>query len=223
MIPAAGLGSRFGDGVVKQYAQLGDGSVLEHSAQELLDNPEVAKVMVVLSASDAIARGLPVMQHEKIMFTVGGAERSHSVLNGLLALQSLASADDWVLVHDAARPCLSAADLQKLIEQLRDDPVGGILAVPAVDTLKHVSAARIEHTVDRANMWQAQTPQMFRYGLLCHAMQYMQEQEIAITDEASAMELCGYVAKVIEGSRSNIKITYPQDLALACFYREQST
>ncbi|HQQ62272.1 MAG TPA: 2-C-methyl-D-erythritol 4-phosphate cytidylyltransferase [Pseudomonadales bacterium] len=225
VIPAAGIGSRFlsesSNHTPKQYTHINGRTILEHSAHTLLQNPRLQKVVIALHANDIQARQLPSLKHEKVHFVEGGAERADSVSNALRFLRDHVRPDDWILVHDAARPCLAAQDLQKLIDTLQDDPVGGILAVPAIDTLKRVDGRTIIDTVDRSTIWQAQTPQMFRYDLLLDALQHAADKKIPVTDEASALEICGHTARVVEGSRSNIKITYPDDLALAVFYFRQ--
>lgn len=223
VIPAAGTGSRFAAHEVKQYAQLSGFTVLERSAEALLALPALQKLVIAVHAEDTRAAALPRLQHAKVHFVVGGAERADSVLAALMALQNIATENDWVLVHDAARPCLTKKDLQRLVECLAQDTVGGILAVPAIDTLKTVSNHVIAHTIDRQTIWQAQTPQMFRFGLLLHALQSARKEQLAVTDEASAMEAAGHAVKIVEGARSNIKITYPDDLALAAFYLQQET
>jgi 2-C-methyl-D-erythritol 4-phosphate cytidylyltransferase len=218
VIPAAGTGSRFAGDQAKQYMRIGNATVLEHSVTALLQQNSVQKIVIALHPDDKQGRKLPALQHEKICFVQGGAERADSVLQALNYLRNFAVPDDFVLVHDAARPCLSSTDVQRLIDVLLDDPVGGILAVPATDTLKTVDTNNIIGTVDRSTIWHAQTPQMFRFNLLLACLQRTQQQNKTVTDEASAVEFCGYVSKVVEGSRSNIKITYQDDLALAEFY-----
>lgn len=227
VIPAAGTGSRFstdnaGFSGAKQYASIGSATVLEHSVSTLLENADIEKIVIALHPEDTRARQLPLLQHEKICFVQGGAERSDSVRQALLFLRDVAEVGDWVLVHDAARPCLSVSDLQNLVDTLRDDLVGGILAVPVTDTLKKVDAGNVVGTIDRSAIWQAQTPQMFRFGLLLECMQQAHQKQKLVTDDASAIEACGYTAKIVSGSRSNIKITYPDDLALASFYLNES-
>lgn len=221
VIPAAGTGSRFAAGEAKQYAPLLLTTVLERSAAALLALPTLQKLVIAIHAEDTRAVSLPRLQHTKIQFVMGGAERADSVLAALETLQNVAAENDWVLVHDAARPCLTEKDLQRLVECLVQDAVGGILAIPAIDTLKQVSKHVIVHTIDRQTIWQAQTPQMFRFGLLLHALQSARKERFVVTDEASAMEAAGHVVKIVEGARSNIKVTYPEDLALAAFYLQQ--
>ena len=157
--------------------------------------------------------------HEKVITAAGGKERADSVLSALKSIRDLASDNDWVLVHDAARPCITATDIHFLIDSLMDDPVGGILALSSHDTLKNVQSGSILGTLDRSHIWRALTPQMFRYGSLKQALE-MAEGNPAITDEASALELQGLQPKIVEGRPDNIKITRPEDLALAQFYME---
>jgi 2-C-methyl-D-erythritol 4-phosphate cytidylyltransferase len=160
--------------------------------------------------------GLGVVSHRDVSITVGGAERADSVLAGLHALQ--ANDDDWVLVHDAARPCLHADDLSRLIAELRSDPVGGLLAVPVSDTIKRADEqGAVLGTVDRKHLWRALTPQMFRFGVIKRALLSAREQSIQVTDEASAVEALGLRPKLVLGRSDNIKITIPEDLALAEF------
>jgi 2-C-methyl-D-erythritol 4-phosphate cytidylyltransferase len=152
----------------------------------------------------------------------GGATRAETVLNGLEAMAEFCAADDWVLVHDAARPCLPGETLGKLLDEVADDPVGGLLAVPVADTLKRAAAdatsgARAEATVPRAGLWQAQTPQMFRHGKLVEALRAAGSD---LTDEASAIEQLGLQPKLVESDSRNLKVTYPQDLALASLILE---
>jgi 2-C-methyl-D-erythritol 4-phosphate cytidylyltransferase len=228
VIPAAGVGSRFhadspGFSGAKQYARIGHATVLEHSAAALLQNAQLEKVVIALHPEDTRGKKLPLLQHNKICFVQGGAQRADSVRNALLYLCDFADKNDWVLVHDAARPCLSAVDLQSLLDTLYGDPVGGILASPVTDTLKKINGSVIEYTVDRSTIWQAQTPQMFRFGLLLECLQQAQHKQLPVTDEASAIEAGGHKARVVMGSRSNIKVTYPDDLALAAFYLQSES
>jgi 2-C-methyl-D-erythritol 4-phosphate cytidylyltransferase len=225
VIPAAGTGSRFSAHDAKQYMPLLSSTVLERSAATLLQSNSLQQLVIAIHPEDTRAASLPQLQDVRVRFVVGGGERSDSVLAALHALQGVAAENDWVLVHDAARPCLAEKELQRLLSELSQDTVGGILAVPATDTLKQVAAGVVKSTLDRRAIWQAQTPQMFRFGLLLAALQQARDKHLAVTDEASAVEAAGHVVKVVEGARSNIKITYPEDLALAAFYlqQEQST
>lgn len=221
VIPAAGTGSRFSTQEAKQYMPLLSSTVLECGAATLLQLKNLQQLVIAIHSEDTRAALLPQLQDVRVRFVVGGNERSDSVLAALHALQDVATENDWVLVHDAARPCLAEKELQRLLSELSQDTVGGILAVPATDTLKQVTGGAVKNTLDRREIWQAQTPQMFRFGLLLAALQSSRDKQLAVTDEASAMEAVGHAVKVVEGARSNIKITYPGDLALAAFYLQQ--
>jgi len=214
VIPAAGVGSRMRADRPKQYLRLADKTILEHTLNCFLDHPNLLGVMVSLSVDDPYWPSLPCSQDQRIRRAQGGVERADSVLNALLALEAEgAAADDWVLVHDAARPNLSADDLNRLLHSLAEDPVGGLLAVPARDTLKRAGAdGRVAETVDRSVMWQAYTPQMFRLGALRQALQQALAAGQPVTDEASAMELAGQAPRLIEGRADNLKVTRPEDL-----------
>ncbi|MDG4549469.1 MAG: 2-C-methyl-D-erythritol 4-phosphate cytidylyltransferase [Candidatus Contendobacter sp.] len=220
LIPAAGIGKRMGLTVPKQYLSLVGRPVIAHALATLLDHPRIAGVVVAISAEDewwpAVAAELAATKPLRVV--IGGAERCHSVLNGLEALRGWAAPNDWVLVHDAARPCLSAGDVDRLLE-LVDDPVGGLLAVPARDTLKQADeAGRAATTVDRSRLWHALTPQMFRLGMLHDALRAALDRGLLVTDEAAAMEAAGFAPRLVEGRADNLKITRPEDLALAEFY-----
>ncbi len=218
VVPAAGVGARIGAEVPKQYLKLHNKTILEHTLNTLLSYPLFEKILVVLSPDDVHWQTLNFF-HPKLITVIGGAERYHSVLNGLQALEKLADENDWVLVHDAARPCLQHSDIDKLINQLSNHPVGGILAAPLQDTIKQADAQKhIQATLDRKTIWQAFTPQMFRYGLLKNALQTAIQNNQSVTDEASAVELLGEKPVLVEGLRSNIKITTAEDLKLAEFY-----
>ena len=223
VVPAAGIGSRMGGEGPKQYLEVAGATILEHSLRALLASNRMAGVMLALHPDDELASQLSVLADARVHTTAGGAERSDSVLAGLLALEHLADAADWVLVHDAARPCLQLADLDKLIDKVTANGVGGILAEPIVDTVKLAGAdGRIRRTLDRDSLWRAQTPQMFRLGALRAALQAARDGELAVTDEASAMELAGQPVQLVAGSRRNLKVTVPADLELAAWYLGQS-
>ena len=214
VIPAAGVGARMAADRPKQYLQLGGRTILEHSLGCFLDHPRLKGLVVSLAIDDPYWPTLACATDPRIQRADGGSERSGSVLNALLQLNALgASDDDWVLVHDAARPNLSREDLDKLLMELADDPVGGLLAVPARDTLKRVDKrGRVVETVDRSLIWQAYTPQMFRLGALHRALADSLVADAVITDEASAMEWSGQAPRLIEGRSDNIKVTRPEDL-----------
>jgi 2-C-methyl-D-erythritol 4-phosphate cytidylyltransferase len=203
-------------GAPKQYLPLAGRTVIEWSLSPFLGRSECAGMVVVLSAGDVWWRELPLATDPRVMTAVGGAERVHSVLAGLAALAGRADLQDWVLVHDAARPCLAMADLEQLIEKLQGDEVGGLLATPVVDTLKRAdSADRVLGTVSRDLLWRAMTPQMFRYGVLKRALERAIGDNIAVTDESQAVEALGFHPRLTPGSPDNIKITAPQDLERA--------
>ncbi|WP_198245000.1 2-C-methyl-D-erythritol 4-phosphate cytidylyltransferase [methane-oxidizing endosymbiont of Gigantopelta aegis] len=219
VVPAAGVGKRMQADKPKQYLTLAGKTVIEHTLNRLLDAAVFSAVAVAISEQDPYWPELAVARHPDVMTAAGGKERADSVLSALKALTK-AHEQDWVMVHDAARPCLTTMDILALLQQLEQDEVGGILAVPSHDTLKSVEDGVIMGSVDRDKIWRALTPQMFRFGLLRDALQQA-EGNAAITDEASALELKGFKPKIVEGRVDNIKITRPEDLALAQFYMEQ--
>jgi len=215
VVPAAGSGSRLGAALPKQYLLLAGRSLLEWSVQALLDAPFIATVTVVVSPGDARAQALLGPRPRLRVLPVGGATRRDSVLAGVQAPGIDWQARDWVLVHDAARPALDAASLQRLHAELADDPVGGLLAVPVSDTVKRATtdagpAPRVAGTLSRDGLWLAQTPQMFRHGVLLPALQRHPE----VTDEAAAVEAEGLVPRLVRGERQNFKVTTADDLAL---------
>ncbi|MGA7801598.1 MAG: 2-C-methyl-D-erythritol 4-phosphate cytidylyltransferase [Gammaproteobacteria bacterium] len=219
VIPAAGAGRRMGAAVPKQYLRLGAKTVLEHSLDCLFADARVGAAVVALAADDSHWSSLQAPAGRRLLRAPGGAERCDSVLNALHVVAEHAGSDDWVLVHDAARPCLRAADLGRLIGELQDDPVGGLLAVPVRDTMKRSrSDGRVAATVERSHLWHALTPQMFRLGALTDALSVAKTRGLAVTDEASAMELAGAAPRLVEGHGDNIKITRAEDVALAEFF-----
>jgi 2-C-methyl-D-erythritol 4-phosphate cytidylyltransferase len=208
--------------IPKQYLSLNGKAVVEHSLQTLLDNPKIESVCLAISAQDSYWGKTALASNQKVVTVEGGAERCHSVLNALSILQQKADPNDWVLVHDAARPCLRQDDLNLLVESLAEHPVGGLLGVPVRDTMKRTEGDGITtETVTRDNLWHAYTPQMFRLGLLHQALHRAIENGQIVTDDASAIELAGMQPQIIEGHDDNIKITRPEDLALASFYLKQ--
>ncbi len=214
LVPAAGSGSRFGVDGPKQYSPLAGKPMLYHSVERLLAAPGVEVVFVVLAPADVEFRGRDwSMFGERLApLYCGGASRRDSVLNGLVAMASAVDPNDWVLVHDAARPCLGKTELHRLIEEAGKDEVGGILAVPVSDTLKRADdERRIVETEPRDGLWRAQTPQMFRHGMLLRALREIEH----VSDEAGAVEALGYKPKLIEGSTKNLKVTFPADLEIA--------
>jgi 2-C-methyl-D-erythritol 4-phosphate cytidylyltransferase len=220
VVPAAGVGKRMQADRPKQYLPLTGKTVIEHTLSRLLASGSFSAVAVAISLEDPYWPELEISRHPDVITAPGGKERADSVLSALKSLQGKADENDWVLVHDAARPCLTASDIHLQIDRLKNDAVGGILALSSHDTLKHVDGDTITATIDRKHVWRALTPQMFKYGMLRDALQQT-EGNPAITDEASALELLGYQPKIVEGRPDNIKITRPEDLALAQFYMEQ--
>lgn len=222
IVPAAGIGKRMGGDIPKQYLSLAGRSVLEHALYRLSLHPLIAEIVVVLADGDTYWNKLSLdWVARPIRTVVGGDERCHSVLNGLESIKQRAAANDWVLVHDAARPCIRPADIEALINECQDE-TGGILGMPVKDTMKQVdNDQRIEASLARDHVWHAFTPQMFRYKDLFAALTTALEQSRLVTDEAMAMELAGFQPKMVEGSLDNIKITHPDDLALAEFYLDQ--
>lgn len=217
VMPAAGAGRRFGS--MKQYAPLAGTSVLEMALQVFLADARCAGGALVLAADDPHRETLTARLAPRIDVVCGGAERVHSVQNGLLALEARADASDWVLVHDAARPCLSAADLSRLLEHAGAGQVGALLAIPVADTVKRAGsgagAPQVEATLAREALWLAQTPQMFRLGALRAALAAAIDAHRTPTDEAQAMEWQGSAARLVQARDSNLKITNTADLALA--------
>lgn len=216
LIPAAGLGARMGRDLPKQYLPLRGQPMLYHALKRLCETSQISHVYVVLAPQDHYWAEYDWQEFSSQLTPLfcGGETRSESVLNGLTGMHSTVSADDWVLVHDAARPCLSAVHLAKLIAEVGDDQVGGLLAMPVADTLKRADGARrVVQTEPRASLWQAQTPQMFRYALLKKALEAVQGD--TPTDESRALEQLGYHPKLVESDSCNLKVTYPQDLELA--------
>lgn len=216
LVPAAGSGARMGAALPKQYLALAGRPLLYHTLKQLCACAEIERVFVVLAAGDrffAQQDWQPFADRIEPLYC-GGAARAVSVFNGLLAVRDLLAADDWMLVHDAVRPCLPADALQRLIDTLRNDAVGGLLALPVVDTLKRADAAGlVMQTEPRESLWQAQTPQMFRYRALLEALRAC--DPALATDEASAIEHLGQRPRLVNGDTRNLKVTYPHDLELA--------
>lgn len=214
VIPAAGVGARMRADRPKQYLDLCGRSLLERTLDCFLDHPRLRGLAVSLAAEDPWWPTLACARDARILRAPGGRERADSVLGGLLLLGEQGATDgDWVLVHDAARPNLCREDLDRLLAELAQDPVGGLLGVPARDTLKRVGHdGRVSETVDRSQVWLAYTPQMFRLGALRDALSAGLAAGAAITDEASAMEWAGHAPRLVEGRADNIKVTTPEDL-----------
>ncbi|MGS2724061.1 2-C-methyl-D-erythritol 4-phosphate cytidylyltransferase [Porticoccus sp. GXU_MW_L64] len=215
VVPAAGAGRRFGGDCPKQYQSLLGKAVARWTLERLLAVEQITSCVVAISPDDQYWPQLG-LQQPRITVTDGGAERADSVRLALQCLDGQAADGDWVLVHDIARPCVRVADIHNLLQQLANHPVGGILAAPIADTVKRVAAnGSVVATEDRNQLWRALTPQMFRYGALCKALDNAKQTGFQPTDEASAIEHAGVGHQVVAGQRDNIKITQPEDLAVA--------
>jgi len=222
IIPAAGVGNRMANVLPKQYIALGGKPMISHSIQVFFNHPRISAIHVALNPEDNFWRSLTLQPESRLhLHYTGGTTRAETVLNTLHAIAPKLNDDDWVLVHDAARPGLTHALLDQLIHHLENDEVGGLLALPVADTLKQaVEDNQVKQTIARANLWQAQTPQMFRYGTLKNALSQFKD---SVTDEAEAIEALGLSPKLVQGELRNLKVTYPQDLILleALFSKEK--
>lgn len=216
VIPAAGSSERMRTRGSKQYLSVCGRTLLEHALHPFLAHAGIHGIVVVLAAGDETWNTLSCACDVRVRTAVGGAERMHSVLRGLQAIEHDARPHDWVLVHDAARPCLGRADLDRLLAALDEDPIGGLLAVPIGDTVKRAdeTGAHVAATVERTGLWAAQTPQMFRYDLLHRALAQSARDGVAMTDEAAAVEALGSRPRLVEGNARNIKVTRDEDLTL---------
>lgn len=219
VVPAAGKGSRFGGDVPKQYVQVFGRSLLHHTLALLCKHPGITGVQVVLARNDKRWPGWREMNGKPIKTCIGGVERADSVLAGLRELPDSVRERDWVLVHDAARPCLPVNDLGRLLEHGGSHSVGALLAEPVRDTIKRSNPrGESEQTVPRDTLWRAQTPQMFRRATLQRALETALASGLAITDEAMAVERLGLLPLLVEGSSCNLKVTTEDDLAVAQFW-----
>lgn len=214
VIPAAGVGERMQAQLPKQYLPLGDRCVLDATLARLLSVPSLAGAVVALAAADPWWEKCEHVHHPKVSVVTGGSTRAASVLAALDALTARAGTDDWVLVHDAARPCVTRASIEQLLQAARNED-GAILARPLTDTVKQVSDDAIVGTLDRRQLWGAQTPQLFPVFALHDWLTAGLKAGVDITDEASAAEYAGKQPRVVMGRGDNIKITHPQDLVLA--------
>ena len=216
LIPAAGSGSRMGNEIPKQYQTVAGKPLIAHAIGALCRHPRVRLAFVVLAPGDTHFKGYDWSAYQGRLETLycGGATRAASVFNGLVAMADVIEPDDWVMVHDAARPCLDATLIDRLCDELVDDNVGGLLAVPVADTLKRSGGnQRVLETVSREQVWQAQTPQMFRYHVLLEGLR--NAKPASVTDEASAVEQMGLAPRLVMGSPRNLKVTFPEDVVFA--------
>ena len=236
VVPAAGIGRRMGAEKPKQYLKLLNKTVIEHSLAPFCDHPLIASIVVAIADDDPHWEALGVSRHPKISRASGGAERCHSVLNGLNHLAGQAAEDDWVLVHDAARPCVKLADLDLLIAAVKDHAVGGLLAAPLSDTVKRAepggvrgegsppaATCEVQTTINRDGLWRALTPQMFRLSTLRKSLAAVVAKGEVATDEAQAMESQGRKPRIVPAGAHNIKIARPEDLALAEFHLRRAS
>ncbi len=222
VIPAAGVGTRMQADVPKQYLSINHKTILEHTLERFCSHPKIEGVVVVISGNDDVWKSLGISSHPKITVVDGGVERCHSVLNGLRALSDNANNNDWVLVHDAVRPCLRTEDIDRLMNTLDGHGVGGLLGLPVRDTMKRAdNTGTIQETVDREGLWHALTPQMFHLGSLVDSLENALANDLIVTDEAQAIELNGLQPVLVEGHPDNIKITRKNDLALAELFLSQ--
>ncbi len=220
VIPAAGVGKRMGSQIPKQYLPLAGSTVLQQTLNVFLHHQDISGIVLSINDNDPYWQDIASYYHQKnntpIMIASGGQERCYSVLNALHVLSKYAQADDWVLVHDAARPCLLSSDIDLLISALKDSACGGLLGLPMADTVKRCDTHnQVLATLDRSDLWRALTPQMFPLKLLKDALIHALDNNALVTDEASAIELQGLCPTIIEGQASNIKITHPSDLQVA--------
>lgn len=221
LVPAAGVGARAGSVIPKQYQRIDGRAVIAHTLCALAASREITHIEIVVSPSDewiddALSRVAPAVRSQCEIARCGGQTRAQSVRNGLEKLRRRYKDDDWVLVHDAARCCVTPAMIQRLIAEIGDDAVGGLLALPVPDTVKIQTEslpARVAQTTDRSTLWLAQTPQMFRLGMLYDALS--RADTTLITDEASALEQFGHAPRLVRGAAENFKVTYAEDFALA--------
>jgi 2-C-methyl-D-erythritol 4-phosphate cytidylyltransferase len=220
VIPAAGSGRRFAAAAPKQYAALGDSTVIEHALAPFESDPDCVGIVVALAADDPAWPAIAARRSRLVQTAEGGEQRAHSVRNALRALAARARDDDWVMVHDAARPCMTRGDLALLKQELAAHPVGGLLAMPLADTLKRAlepasPVTHVDSTLDRNGLWRAATPQVFRLGVLLRALDAALAKGQVPTDESQAIEWSGQRPRLVAGRADNIKITTGDDLSLA--------
>jgi len=220
IVPASGVGTRMGSSTPKQYLRLENGlTIIDQCLKTLLEIKLISGFVVALSSTDSFFQSSHFYNHSKILaIAEGGKERFNSVLSALNSLNKTAQPNDWVLVHDSVRPCIIKSDIEKLIREVSNDSIGGILATSAIDTVKEKNASGSISTIDRKQLYMAQTPQMFRFGILKEAIESAIKLGSKITDESEAIEKLGHSIKIINGSSSNIKITTKDDIELANYF-----
>ena len=224
VIPAAGIGERVGSSIPKQYLEVAGKSILEHAISAFISNTRIAGITIALNSQDDHFDALDIKTSSgKIHSVIGGVTRAHSVLNALGSIEAQLDKDDFVLVHDAARPCLAMSDLDQLINICIQHEVGGIIGSPVSDTIKQVDNSSIVNTLDRDNIWRAYTPQMFKLGVLRSAIQNALANNVSITDEASAIEHAGYKPCMVEGDSRNIKVTTAEDISLVEMFLQRES
>ena len=222
ILPAAGIGRRMGSTIPKQYLSIDGNPLLLHALRRLSAVSRIKKIVVVIHPEDShwakLHESIAEEFKSRIITVRGGDERYQSVLNGIVALTELADKDDWVLVHDAVRPCVHTSDIENLIQKVSLHPIGGLLGYPVENTLKRIDKERgVIETVDRGSYWNAFTPQMFRFAQLKKSIESVVASSEQVTDEAAAMELAGFKPIMVAGSKDNIKITHETDLVLASY------
>ena len=215
VIPAAGVGKRYSSDIPKQYLPLSGLPVLLHSINKLVKLDEIEEILVALNPEDTFWEKLN-FSHPKVTAIHGGVERCNSVNSALEELSGRAKKGDWVLVHDAVRPCISDSDLKKITSIVNDEEVGGLFAFPILDTIKEVGEnLDVQKTIPRGSLWSAMTPQIFRYELLKQALEAALVAGGSVTDEASAIESIGLTPRIVQGDKTNIKVTHSTDMVLA--------
>lgn len=223
IVPAAGVGNRMEADRPKQYLPLAGRTVIEHTLHKLAAVPEVSGIIVALDVDDGYWPELNITLSRPLSMVAGGKERVDSVFNAVKSVINVLDDDDWLLVHDAARPCVQVDDIRKLLGQIASHPCGGLLATPVSDTIKQANAAQgVEKTIDRSRLWHALTPQCFRASILHQALEQGIRDSAKITDESSAIEAMNLTPLLVQGRADNLKITRPEDLALAEFYLQRS-
>ncbi|BAC24678.1 ygbP [Wigglesworthia glossinidia endosymbiont of Glossina brevipalpis] len=214
IFPAAGIGKRMGYKYPKQYIKIKNKTILEHSISLFIDKIYVKKILIAINKKDYWFNKLSILKNKKINIVIGGKSRTESVISALKFVSKV----DWVLVHDAVRPCLHKNDLNKLLKVINISPFGAILAAPIYDTVKKSYGNFISHTIKRNKLWRALTPQLFNLKILINCLKIITSKGEIITDESSALEKCGYKLNLVHGRSDNIKITYPEDLNFANFF-----